>query len=392
MRQLLWFIVIAALATVAAMFLRHDAGYVVVVTPPYRIEISLTLAVAGIVVAFLVVHALLRLVSHTLRMPSQVSLLRKHWRQNRGREALRGSMQMLLEGRFGKSQKLARRAYELQEAPALAALTAARAAHQMRDGEERDRWLERAAGAPGDSIEARLATRAELLLDERRFEEARQVLRELDAKGPKQVATMRLLMRAEQGLQNWEEVLRIVRLLAKRDALAPETAETLRVAATVETLKRKAVDLDTLQAFWSDLPATERREPPIAATAARQFLALGGCKQAHRALTDVLSRQWDPGLVLLFAECQDENTLERIELAERWLKERPHDASLLLALGKLCAHQELWGKAQSYLEASLSQTASRATHLELARLFDRTGRESDANLHYRAATDQSLPA
>jgi len=392
MRQLLWFIVIAALATVAAMFLRHDAGYVVVVTPPYRIEISLTMAVAGIVVAFLVVHALLRLVSHTLRMPAQVSLLRKHWRQNRGREALRGSMQMLLEGRYGKAQKLARRAYELEEAPALAALTAARAAHQMRDGEERDRWLERAAGAPGDSLEARLATRAELLLDERRFEEARAVLRELDAKGPKQVATMRLLMRAEQGLQHWEEVLRIVRLLAKRDALAPETAETLRVTATVETLKRKAIDLETLQAFWSDLPSTERREPRIAATAARQFLALGGCKQAHRVLTDVLSRQWDPALMLLFAECQDENTLERIEQAERWLKERPHDASLLLALGKLCAYQELWGKAQSYLEASLSQTASRATHLELARLFDRMGRESDANLHYRAATDQSLPA
>ena len=117
MRQLLWFIVIAALATVAAMFLRQDAGYVVVVTPPYRIEISLTLAVAGIVVAFLVVHALLRLVSHTLRMPAQVSLLRKHWRQNRGREALRGAMQMLLEGRYAKSQKLARRAYELEELP-----------------------------------------------------------------------------------------------------------------------------------------------------------------------------------------------------------------------------------------------------------------------------------
>ncbi|MCG6874086.1 MAG: heme biosynthesis protein HemY [Betaproteobacteria bacterium] len=392
MRQLIWFIVIAALATVAAMFLRHDAGYVVVVTPPYRIEISLTLAVAGIVVAFLVVHALLRLVSHTLRMPAQVSLLRKHWRQNRGREALRGSMQMLLEGRYAKSQKLARRAYELDEAPSLAALTAARAAHQMRDGDERDRWLERAAGAPGDSLEARLATRAELLLDERRFEEAREVLRELDARGPKQVATMRLLLRAEQGLQHWEDVLRIVRLLAKRDALAPETAETLRTTATIETLKRKAVDLDTLQAFWNELPSTERREPRVAAAAARQFLALDGCKQAHRVLTDVLNRQWDPELVLLFAECQDQNTLERIEQAEKWLKDRPHDASLLLALGKLCAYQELWGKAQSYLEASLSQTASRATHLELARLFDRMGRESDANLHYRAATDQSLPA
>jgi len=392
MRQLFWFIVIAALATVAAMFLRHDAGYVVVVTPPYRIEISLTLAVAGIAVAFLVLYGLFRMVSHLLRMPAQVSTLRKHWRQNRGREALRGAMQMLLEGRYAKSQKLARRAYDLDEAPALAALTAARAAHQMRDGEERDRWLERAAGAHGDSLEARLATRAELLLDERRFAEAREVLRELDAKGPKQVATMRLLLRAEQGLQNWAEVLRIVRLLEKRDALAAETAESLRITATVETLKRKAVDLETLQSFWSDLPSAERREPRVAATAARQFLALGGCKQAHRVLTDVLNREWTPELVQLFAECQDEDTLQRIEQAERWLKERPHDAALLLALGKLCANQELWGKAQSYLEASLSQSASRATHLELARLFDRMGRESDANEHYRSATDQALPA
>jgi HemY protein len=392
MRQLFWFIVIAALATGAAIFLRHDAGYVVVVTPPYRVEISLTLAAGGIVLAFLIVYALLRIVSHTLRMPAQVSIFRKHWRQNRGREALRGAMQMLLEGRYSKSQKLARRAYELDEAPALAALTAARAAHQMRDTEERERWLERAAGAAGDSIEARLATRAELLLDERRFDEARSVLRELDEKGPKQVATMRLLLRAEQGLQHWEEVLRIVRLLEKRDALSPEAAESLRITAIVETLKRKAMDVETLQSFWSGLPSAERRVPRVAAAAARQFLSLGGCKQAHRVLTDVLNRQWAPELVPLYAECHDENTLERIEQAERWLKERPHDAALLLALGKLCAYQELWGKAQSYLEASLSQSASRATHLELARLFDRMGRESDANLHYRAASDSSLPA
>jgi len=392
MRLLFWFIVIAAAATGAAMFLRHDAGYVVMVTPPYRVEISLTLAAAGVVVAFLVLYALLRLVSHTLRMPAQVSIFRRHWRQNRGREALRGAVQMLFEGRYGKAQKLARRAYELDEAPALAALTAARAAHQLRAGEERDRWLERAAGAAGDTLEARLATRGELLLDERRFEEAREVLRELDAKGPKQVATLRLLMRAEQGLQHWDEVLRIVRVLEKRGALAPDTAETLRITAIRETLKRKAVDLETLQAFWSDLTTAERRDPRVAATAARQFLSLGGCKQAHRVLADVLNRAWAPELVPLFAECQDENTLDRIEQAERWLKDRPHDAALLLALGRLCAHQELWGKAQSYLEASLSQTASRATHLELARLFDRIGRESDANLHYRAATDTSLPA
>jgi len=392
MRQLFWFVAVAVVAVAAALFLRQYAGYVIVVAPPYRIEISLALAIVGGIAGFFALYALLRLVSQVLRMPAAVAAVRKRFRERRGREALRGAMQSLAEGRYSKARKLARRAYDLDESPGLAALTAARASHLMNEGEERDRWFARAEGARGDSREARLATRAELLLDERRFEEARELLRELYATGPKQVATLRLLLRAERGLQNWDEVLRIVRQLEKRGALSAASAESLRITATVESLRRKAVDLDALQSFWNEIPAADRREARIAGVAARQFLAFGGCRQAHRILTDVLGREWAPELVQLLGECREEGTLERIELAEKWLNERPHDATLLATLGRLCAHQELWGKAQSYFEASLSQSPSRATHLELARLFDRIGRESDANHHYRAASDAALPA
>ena len=61
---------------------------------------------------------------------------------------------------------------------------------------------------------------------------------------------------------------------------------------------------------------------------------------------------------------------------------------LLLALGRMCVRQKLWGKAQSYLEASLAIRPSRAAHLELARLFDQLERPDDANRHYRASIDQ----
>ncbi|MCL4800222.1 MAG: heme biosynthesis protein HemY [Burkholderiales bacterium] len=392
MRQLFWFIAVAVVAVAAALFLRQNAGYVVVVWPPYRVEISLALALVGAIVGFFALYWLLRLVSHALHAPAAVAAFRKRFRERRGREALRGAMQALAEGRYSKARKLGRRAYELEEAPGLAALTAARAAHLMNESDERDRWFARAESARGDSREARLATRAELLLDERRFEEARELLRELYASGPKQVATLRLLLRAERGLQNWEEVLRITRQLEKRGALTAAAAESQRVTATVECLKRKAIDLETLRAFWNEVATADRREPRVAAVAARQFLALGDCRQAHRVLTDALGREWAPELVRLLGECRGEGTIERIELAEKWLNERPHDATLLATLGRLCAHQELWGKAQSYFEASLSQLPSRATHLELAQLFDRIGRESDANVHYRAACDAALPA
>jgi HemY protein len=52
--------------------------------------------------------------------------------------------------------------------------------------------------------------------------------------------------------------------------------------------------------------------------------------------------------------------------------------------------QELWGKAQSYLEASLSEEPSRSAHVALAQLFDRIGRPEDASRHYRASADAKL--
>jgi HemY protein len=82
-----------------------------------------------------------------------------------------------------------------------------------------------------------------------------------------------------------------------------------------------------------------------------------------------------------------EEARRRIERAEKWLLEHESDPQLLAALGRLCAHAELWGKAQNYLETSLSFEESRATHLELARLLDRLERGADAQQHYRRAAE-----
>ena len=51
----------------------------------------------------------------------------------------------------------------------------------------------------------------------------------------------------------------------------------------------------------------------------------------------------------------------------------------------MCLRQRLWGKAQSYLEASLAVRDTPEGHLELARLFDQLERPEEANKHYRAS-------
>jgi HemY protein len=79
----------------------------------------------------------------------------------------------------------------------------------------------------------------------------------------------------------------------------------------------------------------------------------------------------------------------RIERGERWLLEHERDAQLLATLGRLCAQAELWGKARSFLEASLAFEDGRAAHLDLARLAERLGEPTDAQQHYRRAAEIS---
>ncbi len=92
----------------------------------------------------------------------------------------------------------------------------------------------------------------------------------------------------------------------------------------------------------------------------------------------------------MYGECGAADTLRQIERAERWLRDHREDGALLLALGRLCAQQQLWGKAQSYLEASLSVEPTYSVHLELARLHEKLGRADDARVHYRASLELAV--
>jgi HemY protein len=118
---------------------------------------------------------------------------------------------------------------------------------------------------------------------------------------------------------------------------------------------------------------------------------------AREILERALAAEWSPQLLALYAELPGEmaeeartaEARERIERAESWLLEHARDAQLLAALGRLCAQAGLWGKARSFLEASVSFEESRSVYLELARLAERLGQPTDAQLHYRRAAEIS---
>ena len=397
MKSLLWLLAVFAAAVALVILGRVDAGYVVFVYPPWRVELSMLMFVIVALLALAAFYLSARLLAHALALPATVRAYRARKRRERSLGALSASLQDYYEGRYARAEKQAALAAEGERAPAVAALLAARAAHQMRDFARRDRWLEQAEAAGEPLRAALLVTRAELALEERDYRAARDALRSLHASGPKHIATQRMLLRAERGAGAWEEVLRLATQLLKRDAIAPAMAEEYKVQAMVELLGRSADDAGAFERRWRALVAADQLQPRIAAAAARHATALGRIALAREILEQALEAEWSVTLVAQYGElparmdagARAEEARQRLDRGERWLAGRSRDAELLAALGRLCTQAELWGKARSFLEASLSFDERRIAHLELARLDEQFGQHADAQEHYRRAAELS---
>src|SRR6185369_15336667 len=292
MRSLFWLLVVFAAAVALVIVGRIDSGYVLLIYPPYRVEISMLFFAIALVAGFALLYALIRLLGHALSLPGTVRAYRARRRRERAHAALASALQAYYEGRYRRAEKQAALAFETGPAPGLAALLAARASHQLRDFERRDRWLER-ADASGDAMQtARLVSRAELALEERDFGAARDALRDLQSAAPRHIPTARMLLRAARGAGAWDEVLRLAGDLLKRDAIAPALAEEYKVQANVELLQRSADDAEDFERRWREIPGRDQLHPRVAAAAARHATALGKASLAREILEHSLAAEW----------------------------------------------------------------------------------------------------
>jgi HemY protein len=385
MKGLAWLVGIFA-AAVAVMFAARNPGYVQFVLPPYKIGISLTLFVLVLLAIFVSGYLLVRLMVVTLKLPEYVRNYHAERKTNKGRAAMNEALQAYFEGRFAAAEKAAVRAMELGENSGLNTIVAARAAHELREFERRDHYLASAEGKSVGESTMRLMAKTEFMLDQKQPQSALNSLKELGDTGMhKHIGALSLELKAQQQARNWDAVLDVMNQMERRNAIDKSVAVQMRQQAWLEKLRGQTGDIDALRSQWKSIPAEFRRRAKIAATAAQAFAKLGDCRSAQQLLTESLNAEWDSGLVALYGECHNENNIAQIEQAERWLKQHPDDAGLLLALGKLCMHQQLWGKAQSYLDASLSVESSKEAYAALGKLAENQGKHEEALKYFQKA-------
>lgn len=390
MRTWLWTLLVLALAVGLALVLREHGGNVLVMAPPWRIELSLTLAVLLLLGTFLALYILLRSIAWLVSGPERFSSWRGLRAQKRDHELLQSGWISALEGRYIQAEKeLSKLLSKTDSVPnkVLAGLALAGASHRLGEYARRDEALKAAQNAASGEPrlkEAAATVAAEMYLDQRRPEEALVLLQPLQDVSSRYFNATRLLLRAHRQLHHHDRVYDLVRVLLRRGVMDKAEAQPLIEVAAAARLH--AGGIDSYKAIWGDLKSEERVLPAIALAAAAIQESAGNLDDASKILEAAIGNKLEPRLLSAYSQCTPDQVARRLSKAEVWLKANPHDSALLATLGNLCLIGQLWGQGERYLLRSMKIRSDVRIHALLGNLYDRLGRQEDAMKHWRLAS------
>ncbi len=377
-----------ALGGLVGSLVVRDPGYVLVAYDQMAVETSLWFAVLLLIAGYFVIRLVVWMF---FRLGRGRASLRDWTQARRLRRAENQTVKGLLlmaEGDWDEARRRLENAAERVEVPLVNYLNAARAAHAMGDADGRDALLSRAhESTPGARLAVGL-TQAELQHASGQWEQCLATLLQLKSASPHHPQVLRMLADCYARLEDWSALVGLLPELRKRKALPGEELEAVERDAW---RGRLAAGGDDLKAVWKQVPKAQQRDPVLLERYVAALADRNESSEAEHVLRAAINHRWDDTLVRLYGTVQSEDPNRQLVAAEGWLKERPSDPELLLALGRISMMNHLWAKAREYLEASLRLRRTAEVQGELGRLCAALGDVERGSEHLKEALP-GLPA
>ena len=378
MRNVIWILLLAGVAVVAAAALGTNDGLVTFYWRGWRADVSLNLFLGLLLGTCFALVTAIQATQALVGLPQRAKEWRVARRDRSAQAALRDALAQYFGGRYGRAQKSAQRALTIQaDTPELAQdneftvlghLLAAGSAHRLQDRSARDEQLKRALDLSRRSVAARSAEEgarllaAEWAIDDRDAPRALELLGQLPLGVARRTHALRLRLQATRLGRQPQEALKTARLLAKHQAFSKVAALGLLRSLAFESLAT-AHDADQLRQVWLQFEGVDRRDAFVAARAAHCAAAFG----AHEEARNWLRPFWER-LTELSVEERAAVALALVDavagIGPEWLPRLEaastafaRESAVVLAVGSALAERQLWGKARRLLEQAASDAA-----------------------------------
>lgn len=376
MKGLIWIIVLFAIAVGGALLIQHFPGDVYAHVGNYMLRMNVRLFALGLLLSVIVLYLLVKFISGLLATPDKMMRLGSRRKSRKAVSSLNDAGVAYFEGRYQKAEQEAAKVLTNQHAGdnrILALMIAAQSSQKIGNTNKRDQYLKDMETAlPAKSQLPRYLLLAESAMAKKDYAMAQENLAaaaQLDKNLPE---LWQMQLRLALAKDHPIEILENVDKLQKLSHLSSEEIHHYRAIA-YHSLLDNANDASQLKAALRRIP-DEVKSGELCVAIAEQYEHLGLYQDAATWVRNHYPNTHHADLLSVFSRSvrylNDTEQRKAIDTADGWLKTKPEDAQLLMCLGELCSIKQLWGKAQSYLEASIAIKPSTRARLILAKVFD----------------------
>jgi HemY protein len=253
---------------------------------------------------------------------------------------------------------------------------AARAANEMGNWDKAVLILEKAEKSDPKAKVAIDLTRAELLMQNREWQQAWRLLESLKREAPRHRPLLSMLRTVYTELRMWPQLRSLIADVRRSRVFSEEQASQMERELLEHMLLDAALDTDKtthplqkLQACWAALPKTSQQNPLVFLPYVKGLIDFGAEDMAEELIRLRLNESWSDDLALLYGRVRGADVSRQLGSAEIWLKTRLNNPPLLLTLGRLSLRNRNWDKAKYYFEACLQLGDHVEANLELGRLL-----------------------
>jgi len=356
---------------------KSDPGQVLINFGDWIVETS----VLVLATAFLLLWFAVQLVVWLWRMPLKTA---RKMQEQRAFNQLEKGLLALTEGDWQAAEKALEKSASKQGKTTAHYLAAAQAADSQEAHDRREYYLEQADSGGSRKRFLVELTRARMLLANGNRAAALPILQDLHKSRRKHPQILELLSRCHREMGEWDELQKLMPALRKAGVLNDDQLRDLQEEVAVNKL-RSATSAEELQTAWKKLPRAMRHHAAIVEAFAIAALGLERADLAEPIISTSLKNEWNPALILRYGDPGADDRSQRLKQCEKWLKQRPDDAGLHLALGRLCAGESLWGKAREHMVKSLELEPSSLGYDAFGQLLEHQGELEPAMACFRNA-------
>ena len=384
MKYLLIILLTLFIATTVGSIVIKDTGYVLLSISGWKIETSVVLFFIILFIIFLLLYFLIRSLVRAWQLPEQIRTWKVNKKQYLSEKNIIDGLINMSEGEWGKAEKNFCKAASNSKSPYIIYLFAARAAHAMNSLDKSNEYLRFAHNHEPNAGPAIGLTQAELQLNQKQIVQALATLNNLQEKWPEHLLTKKMLLEAYTALNDWQEVLKLLRSIEKEKLYTHDEIEIKKHNAYVGLLKDAGIsdDRKKLDNIWEEIPRKLKYHHHLIEVYVREKLKFKDISDSEVILKNAIKKKWDRKLVRLYGLVIGIDPDKQLATAESWLNQYPDDPILLLSLGRICVRNSLWSKAKTYLQKSLDIRENSDTLFEFANLYQKQSDYKQATVYY----------